>query len=124
MLHSLTDTLPGMAVPLCNYEGCTFSFAVSSAGDDARPISSPLRVSPERSSGNDKWSGRGKIPVKQRLYLSKQKIGTCMYIVVIPCTLLPEACVGGHGYSSLLVCLCVTCESTHLDAIALRLQHG
>ncbi len=26
------------------------------------------------------------------------------------------------GYSSLLVCLCVTCESTHLDAIALRLQ--
>ncbi|XP_064405914.1 uncharacterized protein LOC135350954 isoform X2 [Halichondria panicea] len=47
---------------------------VSSAGDDARPISSPLRVSPERSSGNDKWSSRGKIPVKQRLYLSKQKI--------------------------------------------------
>ena len=38
--------------------------------------------------------------------------------------LLPEARVGGHGYSSRLVCLCVACESTHLDAIALRLQHG
>ena len=41
--------------------------------------------------------------------------------------LLPEARVGGHGYSSLLVCLFVclfvTSISTHLDAIALRLQH-
>ena len=37
--------------------------------------------------------------------------------------LLPEARVGGHGYSR-LVGLCVACESTHLDAIALRLQHG
>ncbi len=38
--------------------------------------------------------------------------------------LLPEARVGGHGYSSLLVCLFVTGISTHLDATALRLQHG
>ncbi len=32
--------------------------------------------------------------------------------------------VGGHGYSSRLVCLFVTHESTHLAATALRLQHG
>ena len=42
--------------------------------------------------------------------------------------LLPEAHVDGHGYSSLLVCLSVCLFvmsiSTHLDAIALRLQHG
>ena len=40
---------------------------------------------------------------------------------------LLRACVGGHGYSSLLVCLSVclfvTSKSTHLDAIALRLQY-
>ncbi len=33
-------------------------------------------------------------------------------------------CVGGHGYSSRLVCLFVTHESAHLAATALRLQHG
>ncbi len=42
--------------------------------------------------------------------------------------LLPEARVGGHGYSSrlvcLFVCLSVTHESAHLAATALRLQHG
>ncbi len=42
--------------------------------------------------------------------------------------LLPEARVGGHGYSSpsvcLFVCLFVRSEPAHLDAIALRLQHG
>ncbi len=39
--------------------------------------------------------------------------------------LLPEARVGGHGYSSLSVfCLSVTHESAHLAATALRLQHG
>ena len=36
--------------------------------------------------------------------------------------------VGGHGYSSLLVCLFVCLFvmgfSTHLDVTALRLQHG
>ena len=34
--------------------------------------------------------------------------------------------MGGHGYSSRLVCLSVcNCESTHLDAIALAfLQNG
>ncbi len=37
--------------------------------------------------------------------------------------LLLEARVGGHGYSSPLVCLFVTGESTHLGVIALRLQH-
>ncbi len=31
--------------------------------------------------------------------------------------------MGGHGYSSLSVCLSVTSESAHLAAIALRLQH-
>ena len=35
-----------------------------------------------------------------------------------------EARVGGHGYSSLLVCLFVMGFYTHLDATALRLQHG
>ncbi len=40
--------------------------------------------------------------------------------------LLPEARVGGHGYSSLSVCLfvCRDSESAHLAAIALRLHHG
>ncbi len=38
-------------------------------------------------------------------------------------SLLPEARVGGHGYSSRLVCLSVTHESAHLAATALRLQH-
>ncbi len=32
--------------------------------------------------------------------------------------------MGGHGYSSPLVCLFVYFESTHLDVTALRLQHG
>ena len=36
--------------------------------------------------------------------------------------------MGSHGYSSPLVCLSacmfVICESTHLDTVALRLQHG
>ena len=39
-------------------------------------------------------------------------------------TLLPEARVGGHGYSSPFVCLFVYFESTHLDVTALRLRHG
>lgn len=65
-------------------------------------ICSPIRVSPD---GNDRrptsgsrktreklWSRSGRLPVKQRLYLSKQKIGTCFkkhfmtlmrYIVII-----------------------------------------
>ncbi len=30
--------------------------------------------------------------------------------------------MGGHGYSSLLVCLFVIAFSTHLDATALHLQ--
>ncbi len=39
--------------------------------------------------------------------------------------LLPEARVGGHGYSSLSVCLFVcNFQSAHLAAVALRLQHG
>ncbi len=33
------------------------------------------------------------------------------------------AATGIYIYSSPLVCLYVTCESTHLDTIALRLQH-
>ena len=33
--------------------------------------------------------------------------------------------MGGHGYSSRLVCLSVcNCESGHLDTTALRLQTG
>ncbi len=32
--------------------------------------------------------------------------------------------MGGHGYSSRLVCLFVMRESAYLDVIALRLQHG
>ncbi len=31
---------------------------------------------------------------------------------------------GAWAATGIVVCLCVTCESTHLDAIALRLQHG
>ena len=42
--------------------------------------------------------------------------------------LLPEARMGGHGYSSLLVCLFVclfvTGISTHMGTTALRLQRG
>ncbi len=43
--------------------------------------------------------------------------------------LLPEARVGGHGYSSLLVCVFVCLsvhdsEWAHLAATALRLLHG
>lgn len=66
--------------------------AASSVSGDARPISSPLRVTPERSarSTNESWSGRGRLPVKQRLYLSKQKLGAfsrskmCMCQVELP----------------------------------------
>ena len=43
-------------------------------------------------------------------------------IVVCNVGLLPEARVGGHGYK--YVGLFITGISTHLDAIALRLQHG
>ena len=32
--------------------------------------------------------------------------------------------MGGHGYSSRLVCLFVISEPAHMDATAVRLQHG
>ena len=38
--------------------------------------------------------------------------------------LLSEARVGGHEYTVVVICLFVTGESTHLGAMALRLQHG
>ncbi len=49
-----------------------------------------------------------------------------IYFIIHDIKLLPyyPRRVGGHGYSSRLVCLFVTHESTHLAATALRLQHG
>ena len=55
---------------------CIFMCAASDGGEEARPISSPLRVSPERSDQREEsWASHGRVPVKQRLFLSKQKIG-------------------------------------------------
>ncbi len=49
-------------------------------------------------------------------------MGGHRYSSLLVC-LLPEAHVGVHGYnSSRLVCLFVICESAYLDGIAVRLQ--
>ncbi len=45
-------------------------------------------------------------------------------IIKASVALLTRGAWAATGYSSRLVCLFVTGESTHLDATALRLQHG
>ncbi len=88
-----------------------------------------------------------KIPSEiSRFQLRFQKFCTRFLAVADPSGVFNDnyyypRCVGGHGYSSLLVCLLTRCAwaatgysslsvclfvtsiSTHLDAIALRLQH-
>ena len=59
------------------------SQSVGSPTEHDVAICSPIRVSPERRSSSDKNEGGrngDKLPVKERLYLSKTAIGTCTYV--------------------------------------------
>ena len=79
----------------CAYVGSTPGSEVSSNSEEegnSSPIRSPIRVSPERketrvvhdtSSHDYRKKSGSKLPVKERLYVSKRTIGTFVIVQVI-----------------------------------------